>query len=129
LDTEARTISPVELAAELDNPTFVTISGDNQYLYSVIKEGDLVGASVYSINGETHALELINKQLLEGASPCHISVDSAKSHVVTANYHKGTVELYVSKEDGSLQPASSIAEHHGSGPNAARQEKPHAHYA
>jgi 6-phosphogluconolactonase len=94
-----------------------------------VKDGDLGGAAVYSINGETNTLEFVNKQLLEGASPRHISVSSDKSQVVTANYHKGTIELHVSKEDGALNPASSIAEHHGSGPNAARQEKPHAHYA
>jgi 6-phosphogluconolactonase len=129
LDTEARTMSQVELAATLDNPTYVTISQDNQYLYSVVKDGDLGGAAVYSINSEANTLEFVNKQLLEGASPCHISVDSNNSQIVTANYHKGTIELYASSEGGALNPASSIAEHHGSGPNAARQEKPHAHYS
>lgn len=129
LDLEAGKISPVELAATLDNPTYVTISEDNQYLYSVVKEGDSGGAAVYSINQETHSLEFINNQLSEGASPCHISVKSDKSQVVTANYHKGTIELYLRDENGGLKPASSIAEHQGTGPNPERQEKPHAHYA
>lgn len=129
LDTETRKISQVDLAATLDNPTYVTISKDNQFLYSVVKEGNSGGAAVYSINGETLTLELVNNQLLEGASPCHISVNSDKSQVVTANYHKGTIELYACNGNGGLNPASSIAEHQGSGPNAERQEKPHAHYA
>jgi len=129
LDVEARTMSQVDLAATLDNPTYVTVSKDNQYLYSVVKDGDLGGAAVYFINGQTNTLEFVNKQLLEGASPCHISVDSHNSQVVTGNYHKGTIELHVSNEDGAINPASSIVEHHGSGPNAARQEKPHTHYA
>ncbi|WEG14626.1 lactonase family protein [Pullulanibacillus sp. KACC 23026] len=129
LDTETKKMSQVDLVATLDNPTYVTISQDNHYLYSVVKDGDLGGAAVYSINGETHTLELINKQLSEGASPCHISVKADKSQVVTANYHKGTVELYECKENGELNPASSIAKHEGSGPNAERQEKPHAHFA
>ncbi|GAA3328230.1 hypothetical protein GCM10020331_071350 [Ectobacillus funiculus] len=63
LDTEARTMSQVELAATLDNPTYVTISQDNQYLYSVVKDGDLGGAAVYSINSEANTLEFVNKQL------------------------------------------------------------------
>ena len=50
-------------------------------------------------------------------------------YVFSANYHKGTVESYLlNAEDGSIQPAASIIQHEGSGPDP-RQEKPHVHYA
>ena len=39
LDVEAK-ISNVTLAAKLDNPTYVTINRNNEYLYSVVKEGE-----------------------------------------------------------------------------------------
>ncbi|MFC7394174.1 lactonase family protein [Scopulibacillus cellulosilyticus] len=129
LDTESAKLGEVKAVAELDNPTYVTVSQDNQYLYSVIKDGEKGGAAAYAIRGENGELELLNKQLSEGASPCHVSVDSNNHYVVTANYHKGTVEAYATKEDGSLNPVSSTVQHHGSGPNKERQEKPHVHYA
>ncbi|MFC3884490.1 lactonase family protein [Bacillus songklensis] len=130
LDTEAAKIMDVKAAANLGNPTYLTISHDNRYLYSVIKEGESGGVAAYSINGQTGELKLLNSQVLEGASPCHVSVDSEHGNVVTANYHKGTVESYlVNKENGTVHPASSIIEHKGSGPNKERQEKPHVHYA
>ncbi|WP_425388071.1 lactonase family protein [Ectobacillus panaciterrae] len=129
LDTETAKIMNVKAVANLDNPTYLTISQDNRYLYSVIKEGESGGVAVYSINGQTGELEPLNTQVLEGASPCHVSIDSENRTVVTANYHKGTIESYAVKEDGTVSPASSIIEHNGSGPNKERQEKPHAHYA
>jgi 6-phosphogluconolactonase len=130
LNAEAGTITDVKEAAKLENPTYVTISNDNQYLYSVIKKGEKGGVAAYAIHPDTKELTALNEQLSEGASPCHVSVDSQNRVVVTANYHKGTIEAYVvNEQDGSVQPASSIMQHEGTGPNEERQEKPHAHYA
>ena len=129
LDTEAKKISNVTLAAKLDNPTYVTINRNNEYLYSVVKEGESGGVAAYSINSKTGELTEENRQVVEGASPCHVSVDSGKHTVVTANYHKGTIESFEVNEDGTINPATSIMAHEGSGPNKERQEKPHAHYA
>ncbi len=47
-----------------------------------------------------------------------MSVDSGTHTVVTANYHKGTIESFaVNEEDGSVNPAASIIVHKGSGLN------------
>ncbi|HDR7688438.1 TPA: lactonase family protein [Bacillus toyonensis] len=130
LDAEAKKISNVTLAAKLDNPTYVTINRNNEYLYSVVKEGESGGVAAYSIDSKTGELKAENRQVVEGASPCHVSVDSGNHTVVTANYHKGTIESFVvNEEDGTVNHASSIMAHEGSGPNKERQEKPHAHYA
>lgn len=130
LDTEAKKISNVTLVAKLDNPTYVTINRNNEYLYSVVKEGESGGVAAYSIDSKTGELKAENRQVVEGASPCHVSVDSGNHTVVTANYHKGTIESFeINEENGTVNPASSIMAHEGSGPNKERQEKPHAHYA
>lgn len=128
LDTEAGKIGNVKAVAELGNPTYITLSRDNQNLYSVIKNGESGGAAAFSVNAETGELQQLNDQLAEGSSPCHISVDRDKHFVVTANYHKGTVESY-SIDHGELSPVITVIEHKGSGPNKERQEKAHAHYA
>ncbi|MED1625145.1 lactonase family protein [Bacillus pseudomycoides] len=130
LDTKTATIKEVNLVAKLDNPTYLAISRDNKYLYSVIKKGESGGVAAFSINNQTKKLEELNIQVLEGASPCHVSVDKKNSMVITANYHKGTIESYiVSGEKGTLNPVTSVIEHKGSGPNKERQEKAHTHYA
>ncbi|HWJ78917.1 MAG TPA: lactonase family protein [Niallia sp.] len=130
LDTEEKKISSVELAAELENPTYVTVSKDNKNLFAVGKQGELGGVASYSIDANTGSLQLLNTQLSEGPSPCHVSVDAEKKVVLTGNYHKGTAESFlVNSEDGSLQPNVSIIQHTGTGPNTARQEKPHMHFS
>lgn len=128
LNTSEGKIKDIKAVASLENPTYLTISKDKKYLYSVGKEGNTGGLAAYSItdNGE---LISINNQLSEGSSPCHVSVDSKNRFVFSGNYHKGTAESFViNSEDGSIEPASSIIQHVGSGPDP-RQEKPHVHYA
>jgi 6-phosphogluconolactonase len=128
LDTAAKTIVDIKLAATLENPTYLSISGNQHYLYSVMKKGELGGVAAFSIeaNGE---LSAINEQAVEGSPPCHISVDSKNRYVFTANYHKGNVESHnLDSNEGFVQPAVSSIKHEGSGPDH-RQEKPHTHYA
>ena len=44
-----------------------------------------------------------------------MSVDSGNHTVVTANYHKGTIESFeINEENGTVNPASSIMAHEGS---------------
>ncbi|WP_080848838.1 lactonase family protein [Cytobacillus gottheilii] len=128
LDTELKKLEEIEVAAELGNPTYLTISKDNRHLYSVVKNGEDGGVAAYSIDENDQSLKLLNSLTSAGSPPCHVSIDEAMNLVLTANYHKGTVESYLTNDDGSLQPASSIMEHKGSGPDS-RQEKAHTHYA
>ncbi|WP_077622772.1 lactonase family protein [Sediminibacillus massiliensis] len=128
LNTEDSTVS-VETGAKVDNPTYVTVSNNNRYLYAVAKEGDKGGAAAFAIDPETKALTRINSQVTEGANPCHISVDKSNQLLLSANYHKGTVDAYrVDEGNGTIEPPFSIAKHEGSGPHE-RQEKPHTHYS
>ncbi|MFJ7728137.1 lactonase family protein [Neobacillus sp. NPDC097160] len=128
LDTNAAKIIDVKLAAELDNPTYVNISKDNQFLYAVKKEGETGGVAAFSIH-ESGELSPINSQLTAGSSPCHVSLDSKSRVLFSANYHKGEVVSYLlNAETGSISPAVSVIEHEGTGPDP-RQEKPHTHYA
>jgi 6-phosphogluconolactonase len=122
-------IGEVRLAAELENPTYLTISYDNKYLYSVIKIGDLGGVAAFSIDPSTAELKLINYQVSKGSAPCHVSLDSENKYVFSANYHRGIIEVLPIREDGGVCPPSSIIRHEGSGPNKDRQESAHVHYA
>jgi 6-phosphogluconolactonase len=130
LDTEKERITDVKAVANIGNPTYLAISKDNSNLYSVEKDGDLGGIAVFSINKENGELEFVNKQMFEGASPCHVSVDDEKRHVVSANYHKGTIDLYtLNTGDHQISATVSSITHLGSGPNKDRQEKAHTHYS
>ncbi|MFF2446709.1 lactonase family protein [Neobacillus sp. NPDC058068] len=128
LDTNEAKITNIKVAAQVENPTYLTISKDNHFLYSVAKEGETGGVAAFSINDDGQ-LTAINSQFLTGSSPCHVSVDSKNRYVFSANYHKGEVVSHlINHENGSVQPAASVIKHEGRGPDS-RQEKPHTHYA
>ncbi|WP_042351158.1 lactonase family protein [Bacillus massiliigorillae] len=127
LDTEKQTLSNTTVAAELEKPTYVAISKDNKYLYSLIKKGDSSGVASYSINPQTGALSFINSQVSEGVPPCHISLNKNNDTIFTANYHRSIIEAYP-VINGELQPVAAVAQHEGNGPHE-RQEKAHAHFA
>ncbi|HJV17971.1 MAG TPA: lactonase family protein, partial [Bacillales bacterium] len=122
-------ITEVKLAASADNPTYLNNSHDNRFLYSVMKSGENGGVASFSVNEQTGDLTLLNSQVSAGSPPCHVSVDRHNQFVLSANYHKGTVESYlINQEDGTVTPPVSIIHHEGHGPDP-RQEKPHTHFA
>lgn len=127
LDTKTKKIANVEVAAELENPTYLTISGDQHYLYSVVKDGESGGVAAFRLSEEGSHLQELNRTLENGAPPCHVYTGPQQS-VLATNYHKGTVTYYKSEEDGSITAPLSVAKHEGSGPDP-RQEKAHTHYS
>ena len=126
LDTEKGELGNARLAAELENPTYVTINPDHTALFAVAKQGSQGGVAMYDI-GEDGSLSLRSMGLSEGSSPCHVSVNPSQTQVVAAYYHRGTAEAFP-LADGTLGGNSSAVEHAGSGPNKDRQEKPHIHF-
>ncbi|MBS4206930.1 lactonase family protein [Bacillus sp. FJAT-50079] len=124
LDAENGKLEDVKVAAKIGNPTYVTISEDRDFLYSVAQDEKLGGVAAYQLNEATGELTFINQRLQEGAPPCHVSIHQGE--LLAGNYHLGTVSLYAVNQEG-VQPASSSVQHEGNGPHE-RQEKPHVHF-
>lgn len=123
-DPKTGDLSDLKLMAKQDNPSFLTISPDRNYVYSV-GERDSGIVAAYKWNNET--LQLVNKQSSVGANPCYI--DIANGWVAASNYSSGNVVVYKVLEDGSLPSDPFNFQHEGKGPNEARQEGPHAHFS
>lgn len=129
LDTKEKKIEDVQLAGKVDNPTYLSITKDNKFLYSVSKNGELGGVTSFAIEEETKNLLKINEQGSAGSPPCHLEINPSNSSLLTANYHKGTVDLYeVNPNSAVIGPVVSTAAHTGNGPDP-RQEKAHTHYS
>lgn len=111
--------------APCSNPSFLTISNDQQYVYVVEEEFDLPQLASYKLqNGQ---LALINKQSTNGAHPCYVSVDRANKWIFVGNYTGGNLSAFKVVPSGVLEKASQIIEHQGKSINPDRQEKPHIH--
>lgn len=123
LNVDSKQLEKVELAARVDNPTYLSISDDQKHLYSIAQEGEMGGVQSFNISSEDGELKLINGQLVEGAPPCHLDVHSEV--LVTGNYHKGDIGLH--HLDNAQVEQGKFLKHEGDGPHK-RQEKPHVHY-
>ena len=128
LDLDKEFITDVTPVAKLDNPTYLTVTKDNKFLYAVSKEGESGGVTAFSIDNNTGDLTMLNSEASAGSPPCHVSVKDDNANVVTANYHTKKVESYLTNADGSLKSVVDVVEHEGTGPHK-RQEKPHMHFA
>ncbi len=131
LDLAAGKATEPVLAVEVKNPSFLAIHPDRKHLYAAGEIGDFGGKKTGAVSafaiGADGALTLLNQQASEGQGPCHLVVDKAGTHVLVANYGSGTAAVLPIGADGRLAPASCTVRNEGKGPNARRQEGPHAH--
>ena len=107
------------------NPSYVTVSTDKKYVYSVNEDGKNSMASAFKYTAATGKLELLNKKETKGADPCYIINDD--KNVITANYSGGSITVFERKADGSLGDIKQQVKHTGTGPNKSRQEAAHVH--
>lgn len=63
-----------------------------------------------------------------GSAPCHVALDAAQSCVAVANYASGSTALYRLDANGMPIAPPIVHANSGSGPNADRQQSPHAHW-
>src|SRR3989442_3490872 len=120
---ELRRVGLVDAGA---NPSFLATHPNGRVLYAV-NEIDHGAVSAFTIDRATGALTRLNEQPSGGGAPCYVSVDPSGRALLVANYAGGSVALLPIQTNGALAPAASVVQHKGKGPNAERQEAPHAH--
>ena len=132
-DLSTGSLTRVGLTSGIDNPSFLRITADGQFLYSVSEVAEVNGVqggtvSGYAINKQTGALTYLNSRSTHGAYPCHLNIDQAGQYVMVSNYMGGNFAMLPIQKDGTLEPATDVVQHKGcSNVNPARQEGPHAH--
>jgi 6-phosphogluconolactonase len=108
------------------NPSFLAIHPNGRVLYAV-NELENGAVRAFAIERGIDGLTRLNDQPSGGGAPCYLSVDRSAQVVLVANYAGGSVALLSIQPDGALAPAAHVVRHQGKGPNAERQEAPHAH--
>jgi 6-phosphogluconolactonase len=126
-DTVTGQFSNDTLVAELLNPSYLTLSQNGRYL-AAVSEDDNRSAMLYTfaVDSATGMLTPLSNIETGGQGPCYVST-IGDTLVCTANYSSGSVCFTPAKANGELMPGSKTFQHSGSGPNANRQQKAHAH--
>lgn len=132
LDLETGKATPPALAGAAKNPSFLALHPNGRFLYAASEVDEFGGAKTgsviaFAIDKKTGDLTRLNEVASEGGAPCHLVVDKGGKNVLVANYGGGTVAVLPIGPDGQLKKASAVRTHEGKGPNAQRQDKPHAH--
>lgn len=132
LDPTSGRMQSIGLAAEVANPSFLAVHPTRDVVYAVSElstpDGDEGGRLfAYNLDRASGRLELLGDLPTGGGSPCHLSLDRQGRHLFVSNYSGGSVAVFALREDGSLDRMTQLCHHSGSGPNPARQEKPHPH--
>ncbi|MGW6130092.1 lactonase family protein [Cellulomonas sp. NPDC055163] len=132
-------------------PSFVAAHPSGRVLYAVGErsEGTVTAFAVRGggVEGDTCAgggpsggtvpvrLDPVATVASGGADPCHLLLGPDARTLYVANYSAGTVAVLPLDADGAFAPevlASGapvqVLGHEGSGPDASRQESPHAHF-
>jgi len=109
---------------EITNSSYVTISHNGKYLYSITDFG--VEAYLILKNGN---LGFINFASINGMRGCYVSTDYTDQFLFVAGYHDGKLTVLRLKDDGSIGEITDEIYHKGLGSVAERNFRPHINCA
>jgi 6-phosphogluconolactonase len=128
-DAKAGRLTPIGVAAETQDPSFVVAHPSGKYLYAVNEAGKSSMVSAFALDAHSGKLTLLNQLPSLGEDPCYISLDKLGKYVLVANYTSGNVVVFPILAGGRLGEHTALVQDAGTlGPNKERQEGPHAHW-
>lgn len=112
-NTSTGEITNKKLEAKLADPSFLTISKNKKYLYTVEKTDefkDSKGAvSAFKITPD--GLQEINTVGTSGGYPCHVGISEKGDFLAASCYGDGSLSVYKVIEDGSLKENPQYIDH------------------
>jgi 6-phosphogluconolactonase len=128
-DLASGALTRVGVAAEIEHPSFLSISPNHQFLYAISEGGNPSASSIsaFTLDVAAGKLTFLNKQPVGGSGPCYVEVDASGKSALVANYGSGSFAAFPVASDGKLQTMSGFIQDKGSSVDPARQEGPHAH--
>ena len=138
-DERSGELSRLSEKGGIDSPAYLSVHEGNGCVYACSEvfgwnEGTV---SAYRLDPRNGTLSYINKQPSLGSILAHASLDRTGRFLFAANYSLypetddslpgQSVVVFPVRADGGLAAPVCSHSHSGSGPNAARQERSHAH--
>ncbi len=130
LDTASHQLKLIAKTNLVENPSYLTKSGDNGFIYCVSETNEFEGSEgggVAVLNYEKEQFTLVDIAATKGSAPCHVLLDDNKNNLYVSNYSGGSIAMYHIEDQGKLQMCDYVL-HYGCGPNKDRQEAPHVHF-
>jgi len=106
---------------EITNSSYVTISHNQKYLYSITD----MGVEGYRIDHKSGELTGIGRASINGMRGCYLSTDYRDEFLFVAGYHDGKLTVLRLREDGGIGEITDEVYHKGLGSIAERNFRPH----
>ena len=111
---------------DLANPSYLALSHDQRFLYSV--HGDEDYATAFALDPVTGQAKLLNRAATGGKNGVREAVDPSGKFLVMANYASGSVAVLPIALDGSLKDQHQLVPLPGEpGPHKVEQMSSHPH--
>ena len=111
----------------IGNPSYLLLHPGGNMLSAVHEYSPDGGLSAFRLEGEQ--LTEVAGLPVDGADPCHLSLDDTGHFLFVANYTSGSLAVFRLDKDGIPTEMSDHLQHTGHGTNAQRQEGPHVHFS
>ena len=116
----------VQNLGDLVNPSYLALSHDQRFLYSV--HGDEDYATAFALDPVTGQAKLLNRAATGGKNGVREAVDPSGKFLVMANYASGSVAVLPIAPDGSLKDQHQLVPLPGEpGPHKVEQMSSHPH--
>jgi 6-phosphogluconolactonase len=128
LSLEGDALSILSTNGSMHDASYVLLNraGDTLYAVGGGEERNSPGlAGAFRVDGER--LTLLNIVSTGALWPCHLCLSPDEKTLYVANYLSGAISALPAGPNG-LNERIQVVQHVGSGPNADRQEGPHAHW-
>jgi 6-phosphogluconolactonase len=119
MDVEAGRVSE-RGSVTINNSSYVILSSDGRFLYSICDEG----VTSFTILPDGN-LEFLNLASINGMRGCHLSTTKDNSYLFVSGYHDGKVTVLKINDDGSVGKITDEVFHSGLGSVAERNFRPH----
>ena len=116
----------IQHIGDLVNPSYLALSHDQRFLYSV--HGDEDYATAFALDPVTGQAKLLNRAATGGKNGVREAVDPSGKFLVMANYASGSVAVLPIAPDGSLKDQHQLVPLPGEpGPHKVEQMSSHPH--
>lgn len=107
-------------SVEITNSSYITISKNNKYLYSITD----FGVEAYKIQKDG-TLKVINMAPINGMRGCYLTTGNEDKFLFVAGYHDGKVTVLRLNKDGSIGEITEEIYNKGMGIASERSNRPH----
>ncbi|TNJ44948.1 lactonase family protein [Tamlana fucoidanivorans] len=113
----------------ITNTSFLKLSDDGEYLYSVVESQMPHHGKVasFKVDAKNQKIELLNMQDCGGLNPVHLQIDHTGNYLTNSNYSDGSLSLFKINKDGSLNAPSQVLKFKDSSIIKGRQDISHMH--